>query len=54
MDVVRIMNFGQVIEAAGLLWKGQRVAPAVVRYGYETFLNVNVRRAILAHCAQLH
>ena len=52
-DVVAVVHLGQVVEGAGLLWKGQDIGPSPVRDLDEPFLDVDVGRAVLAHGSQL-
>ncbi len=51
-DVVAVVDFGEVIEGAGLLGKWQNVLAAVVFDGDVAFFDVDVRRAIFAHGAE--
>src|SRR5271155_2684149 len=50
-DVVAVVNFGEVVERAGLLGKRKNILAAIVFDRNVAFFDVNVRRAVLAHGA---
>ena len=52
-DVVAVVNLRQVIEGTRLFRVGQAVTPAIVFDLEVSLLDVDVRRAVLAHRAQL-
>ena len=54
LDVVRVMDFREVIKAEGLLREGQSVAAPVVFDLEVAFFDIDVRRTVLSHRAQLH
>lgn len=54
MDVVTVMNLGEVVEAVGLLGVWQRVGASIMVDGDPALLDVDVGGAILAHGTQLH
>mmetsp|Transcript_12276 Transcript_12276/g.26479 ORF Transcript_12276/g.26479 Transcript_12276/m.26479 type:complete len:333 (-) Transcript_12276:430-1428(-) len=54
VDVVGVVDLGQVVEAASLLGVGQGVGASVVCDGDEALLDVDVGGAVLAHGAELH
>jgi hypothetical protein len=53
VDVVRIVNLREVVEASGQLREREAVVPAVVLDLQPTFLDVDVRRSVLAHRPEL-
>src|SRR5579863_202253 len=53
MDIVTVMDFGQVIKRPRLLGKGQQVLAAVVLNADIAFFNVDIRRPVFAHGPQL-
>jgi hypothetical protein len=53
VDVVAVVHLGQVVERAGELRERQRVLAAVVLDLDVALFDVDVRRAVLAHRAQL-
>ena len=54
VDVVAVVDLGEVVKAVGLLWVGQCVGAPVVVDRDPALLDVDVRRPVLAHGAQLH
>ena len=53
LDVVAVVDLGQVVEGPWLLRVGQRVGPALVGDLDEALFDVDVGRSVLAHRAQL-
>ena len=53
VDVVRVVDLGEVVQRAGLLREGQRVAPAPVLDLDVALLDVDVGRPVLAHRPEL-
>jgi hypothetical protein len=52
-DVVAVVHLGQVVEGPGLLREGEDVGPALVGDLDEALFDLDVRRAVLAHRAEL-
>ena len=53
-DVVAVMHLGEVIKRARLFGEGNNVRPPVVLDADIAFLDIDIRRAVLAHGAELH
>ena len=53
-DLIAVADLRQMVERAGLLGVRHRVGAAVVLDRDEAFFDVDVRRAVLAHRAELH
>src|SRR5438132_6563978 len=53
LDVVAVVQLGQVIEAAWLHREGQTILPAIVGDREEALLDVDIGGPVLAHGAQL-
>ncbi len=54
LDVVAVVNFGQVVEGAGSLREQHALFAALVLDVQPAFLDFNVRRTVLSHRAQFN